>query len=118
MNQALLKTPYLISKNIGTLRDFYSNALGLQLRFQDEEKWCQMSAGKIDFAISSPQEAFPCTEGVVLVFSVQDITSAKTQIINAGGKVVHERSMGEHGNVCTCCDIEGNQFQIHAKAIA
>lgn len=115
MNPAELKFPYLIARNINRLREFYSVSLNLSLRFQDEDKWCQLGAGKLDVAISSQEEASPCSGAAILVFSVENLSTAKAQIVKAGGQIIHERSMGSHGDICSCLDIEGNYFQIHAK---
>lgn len=116
METAVLKLPYLIANDLPELRRFYEQSLGLSLRFQDGEKWCQLQAGKLDLALSSPEEAAPCPGGAVLVFSVQSLEAAQAQILQAGGVVLHTRAMGSHGQVSSCRDIEGNFFQIHARA--
>ena len=63
---AEFKYTYLVARDLARMRDFYIGVLGLGVRFQDENRWCQMSAGRVDFAISSAEEAQPCPRGTLL----------------------------------------------------
>jgi len=111
-----IKYTYLIARDVERMRDFYAGSLGLPVKFQDAGRWCQMDGGRVDFPLSCAEEAQPCPSGFVTVFRVQSLEAAAAKVETAGGKVVHRRSMGDHGAVITCVDIEENFFQLFARA--
>lgn len=109
------KFAYVVAKDVDRLRDFYSTALGLPVRFQDGSRWCQLNGGRVDIALSSREEAEPCPSGTVAVYQVEDLQEVSRSVIAAGGLVLHRRSMGDHGHLVTCIDVEGNHFQLFAN---
>lgn len=110
--QSSFKFAYIVAKDVHRLRDFYSTALDFPVRFQDGSRWCQLNGGRVDIALSSKDEAEPCPSGTVAVYQVEDLQEASRRVIDAGGQVIHQRSMGDHGHVMTCIDVEGNHFQL------
>lgn len=112
---SFLKFTYVVSRDMDRLRDFYVEALGVPVRFQDGDRWCQLDAGKVDLALSSTQEALPCPGGTVNVFQVDSLEAACGRVLEAGGRVLHKRAMGAHGTVVTCTDVEGNHFQLFSN---
>jgi predicted enzyme related to lactoylglutathione lyase len=113
---ASLKFAFVVARNVGQLRDFYSSALGLPVRFQDGDKWCQLNGGRADVALGSGEEAHPVVQGTAIVYQVDDLADASQRVITAGGSVLATRDMGSHGQVATCRDIEGNVFRLFASA--
>jgi len=113
---ASLKFAFVVARDVELLRDFYASALGLPIRFQDGDKWCQLNAGRADIALGNAEEAHPLVQGTAVVYQVDDLTAAAHRVVAAGGSVLATRDMGSHGRVATCVDIEGNCFQLFASA--
>jgi len=113
---ASLKFAFVVARNVGQLRDFYSSALGLPVKFEDGDKWCQLNAGRADVALASGEEAHPVVQGAAIVYQVDDLEAASQRVVAAGGSALATRDMGSHGRVATCVDIEGNYFQLFASA--
>ena len=110
-----VKFAYVVAHDVDRLRDFYAAALGMPVRFQDGSRWCQLDGGRVDLALSSRDEAEPCPGGTVAVYQVENLDEARSRVSAAGGRVLHRRRMGAHGQVMTCVDVEGNHFQLFAS---
>lgn len=94
---------------------FYEKALGLELTFQDGDRWAQFKAGSGVFALSSLEEAAPGAIGSVVVFDAVDVEAVAQQANRFGGKLVAVRDMDAHGQVATLLDPENNLFQLHVR---
>jgi predicted enzyme related to lactoylglutathione lyase len=110
-----VKFAYVVAQDIDRLRDFYVAALGMPIHFQDGSRWCQLDGGRVDLALSSEEEAQPCPGGTVVVYQVESLDEGRDRVTAAGGRVLHRRGMGAHGDVMTCLDVEGNHFQLFAS---
>ncbi|MYZ47657.1 VOC family protein [Propylenella binzhouense] len=107
---------YYVAADIGQARAFYEDALGLEVKFADGERWIQFSAGGQNFALSSLAEAPPGVRGGTIVFEVEDLAGALARVEEAGGTILGERDMGGHGRTATFADPAGNVAQLFARA--
>jgi predicted enzyme related to lactoylglutathione lyase len=110
-----LQNVYLVAQRPAQLHAFYESALGLPLKFRDQDRWIQYGLG---MALASPEEAAPAQSGAVMVFEVEDFDGARERITAAGGEVIGERDMGSHGAVLSLRDPEGNIVQLFRRAAA
>ena len=111
-----LQNVFVAAREPGPLGSFYENALGLQPKFRDGERWIQYAAGSSNLAVASLQEAAPATSGFVVVFEVDSFDGVSERIAAAGGEVVGLRDMGAHGSVLSLRDPEGNVVQLFKRA--
>ena len=111
-----LQNVFVVARNPGELHGFYENALGLQTKFRDQDRWIQYGVGNTHVALASLEEGAPATSGLVMVFEVDDFAGADERVTAAGGQVVGVRDMGSHGAVMTLRDPEGNLVQLFKRA--
>lgn len=111
-----LQNVYIVAERPAELHAFYTAALGLQLKFNDGERWYQYGVGTGNVSLACREEAVPATSGMVMVFEVEDFTSAQERIAAAGGQVLGMRDMGSHGAVLSLRDPEGNVVQLFRRA--
>jgi predicted enzyme related to lactoylglutathione lyase len=113
-----LKYGTVCSRDVTRAVRFYTEALGIGLKFQDGERWAQFDLGGAGLAIASPAEFPVGASGAVLVFEVADLARSTAAVAAAGGTVVEQRDMGSHGRVATVRDPDGNLLQLFARAVA
>jgi predicted enzyme related to lactoylglutathione lyase len=111
-----LQNVYVVAERPAELHAFYESALGLQLKFRDQERWFQYGVGNTSVALACREEATPATSGLVMVFEVEDFAAAQERIAGAGGQVLGIRDMGAHGAVLSLRDPEGNVVQLFKRA--
>ena len=111
-----LQNVYVAAERPQALHAFYSQALGLQLKFNDGERWFQYGVGNANVSLACREEAAPAVSGLVMVFEVDDFDGARERISAAGGEVLGERDMGSHGAVLSLRDPEGNIVQLFRRA--
>ena len=107
-----LQNVYLVAQRPTELHTFYTAALGLQLKFNDGDRWFQYGVGNTNVSLACREEAAPATSGMVMVFEVDDFAVAQERIAAAGGQVLGVRDMGRHGAVLSLRDPEGNVVQL------
>lgn len=112
-----LQNAYYVVSDMDRACAFYRDALGLDLTFRDGDRWTQFKAGGVNFSLSSAEEAGPDAVGATVVFEVEDIAASQAAIEAAGGTVVSERDMGDHGRALTFRDSEGNLVQLFQRAV-
>ncbi|WP_155947231.1 VOC family protein, partial [Pseudacidovorax intermedius] len=112
-----LQNVYLVAEQPAALHAFYSEALGLSLKFADGERWYQYGVGGGNFSLACREEAAPATAGAVMVFEVADFDGASERIAAAGGEVLGVRDMGAHGAVLSLRDPEGHVVQLFRRAL-
>ncbi|MBO21916.1 MAG: glyoxalase [Rhodospirillaceae bacterium] len=110
-----LQNAYYVTGDMDRAIAFYRETLGLDLMFQDGGKWAQLKAGGVNFALSSADEAPDGAVGATVVFEVPDAAAAAA-IAAAGGEVLGERDMGDHGKTLTFRDPDGNLVQLFERA--
>ena len=111
-----LQNVYVVAERPAELHAFYEFALGLQLKFRDQERWFQYGVGNTSVALACREEAAPASSGLVMVFEVEDFAAAQERIAGAGGEVLGIRDMGAHGAVLSLRDPEGNVVQLFKRA--
>lgn len=111
-----LQNVYVAARQPGKLHDFYTAALGLQLKFNDGERWFQYGIGNTNVSLACLEEAAPAASGLVMVFEVDGFDGAQERITAAGGQVLGMRDMGSHGAVLSLRDPEGNIVQLFRRA--
>lgn len=105
---------YYITGDMARAVAFYRDALGLDLAFQDGEKWAQMKAGESNFALSSADEGTRGAVGATAVIEVDDLAAARAQLEAHGAEIVEERQMGS-GEALTVRDPDGNLVQLFQR---
>ena len=113
-----LQNVYVVAKRPAELHAFYESALGLQLKFRDQDRWFQYGVGNTSVALACKEEAAPAASGLVMVFEVEDFAGAQERVTGAGGQVLGIRDMGAHGAVMSLRDPEGNVVQLFKRAAA
>ena len=107
-----LQNVFVVAEQPAALHAFYADALGLQLKFRDEDRWIQYGVGNTNVALASRAEAQPASSGVVMVFEVDSFDAVAERVRAGGGAVLGERDMGSHGAVLSLRDPEGNIVQL------
>lgn len=110
-----LQNVFVVAERPAELHAFYESALGLQLKFRDQDRWIQYGVGNGSVALACREEALPATSGVVMVFEVSDFAGAEERVAAAGGEVLGTRDMGSHGAVLSLRDPEGNIVQLFKR---
>jgi predicted enzyme related to lactoylglutathione lyase len=113
-----LQNVFVVAERPAELHAFYQSALGLQLRFRDQERWFQYGVGSSNVALACREEGQPARSGVVMVFEVEEFEAARERIAAAGGEVLGLRDMGAHGAVLSLRDPEGNVVQLFKRSPA
>ena len=111
-----LQNVFVVAERPAELHAFYESALGLKLKFRDQDRWFQYGVGNTSVAVACKEEAAPATSGLVMVFEVEDFAGAEERIAGAGGQVLGMRDMGAHGAVMSLRDPEGNIVQLFKRA--
>ena len=111
-----LQNVYVVAQRPAELHAFYQSALGLKLKFRDQDRWIQYGVGNTNVALACSEEASPATSGLVMVFEVEDFEGAEQRVRAAGGQVLGLRDMGTHGAVLSLRDPEGNVVQLFRRA--
>lgn len=111
-----LQNVFVVAQQPAALHAFYSEALGLALKFRDGDRWIQYGVGSTNVALACAEEAAPASSGLVMVFEVADFATAQERITAAGGQVLGVRDMGAHGAVLSLRDPEGNVVQLFKRA--
>lgn len=110
-----LQNVFVVAEQPDRLHAFYAQALGLQLKFRDEDRWIQYGVGNTNVALASRAEAMPATTGVVMVFEVDSFDAVAERVRAGGGELLGERDMGDHGAVLSLRDPEGNIVQLFKR---
>ncbi|HEY2256811.1 MAG TPA: VOC family protein [Variovorax sp.] len=111
-----LQNVFVVAERPAELHAFYESALGLQLKFRDQDRWFQYGVGGSNVALACREEAAPASSGLVMVFEVDDLEAARERIVRAGGELLGLRDMGAHGSVLSLRDPEGNVVQLFKRA--
>jgi len=110
-----LQNVFVVAERPAELHSFYESALGLQLKFRDQDRWIQYGVGNTSVALACGEEAAPAVSGLVMVFEVHSFDGAQERIAASGGEVLGTRDMGSHGAVLSLLDPEGNIVQLFKR---
>lgn len=110
-----LQNAYYVTRNMDRAVAFYTETLGLPMKFQDGENWAQFDAGGVNFSLSSPDEGGPVDAGAVVIFEVDDISVFAQRLTQAGAEIVAQRDMGGHGQSLSFRDPDGHLVQLFQR---
>lgn len=103
-----IRQVYVVAEEIDAAATFYADGLGLELQFRDGDRWVQYGGGDISLAVASIEESGGAPAGSsVAVFEVDDLDSHVASATAAGGTLVSNRDMGEHGKMATLREPSG-----------
>lgn len=109
-----IKNVYYPVKDMKQTCEFYSETLGLQLKFIDGDNWAQFNVSGYTIALAGPKESPEGIEkGAVVTLSVDDLEAVREKLLNKGVFISEIRDMGSHGKTCWLKDPEGNIIQLH-----
>jgi predicted enzyme related to lactoylglutathione lyase len=111
-----IQNTYIVVRDMTAQRSFYEQALGLDMKFSDAQRWTQFRVGEANFSLSSQEEARHASQGATLVFEVDDLEAVAERIVSCGGRILHRRDMGTHGCTLAFSDPEGYTGQLFRKA--
>jgi predicted enzyme related to lactoylglutathione lyase len=86
------------------------------LLISDTDAWAEFRTGDASFALGSPAETPIAAQGAVAVFESDELDRLIEGITTEGGRLIAKRDMGDHGELATCLDPQGNLFQVLVKA--
>lgn len=92
---------------------FYAEALGLELKFRDGERFCAFDAGGTTIALAAADEAPARSPSVC--YAVDDVPRAVAALRAAGARVLRESEEGPHELRAVLEDPSGNAFVVYAK---
>ena len=116
MSEISIHNVYQVTRDMNRALDFYRDVVGLEVQFQDGEKWSQLMAGNTKLALASIEEAAPSKGGSVVVFKVGNLDKARIAIEASGTEIEADRNMGDRGRVISCRDPDGNLIQLYQAA--
>lgn len=111
-----IQNVYYVTRGMDRAVAFYRDVLGMAVRFQDGERWCQLDANGAKLALAAPEEAPEGAAGATVVFEIESMDQARDAVTAAGAAIVSERDMGDHGKTMTCRDPDGNLIQFFQRA--
>jgi len=111
-----LQNAYYVTSDMARAVGFYRDALGLDLVFQDGDKWTQFKAGGVNFAMAAYDEASDGAVGATIVFEVDDIDAMTPSLKGAGAQILDTRDMGDHGRTLSFRDPDGNLVQLYQRS--
>lgn len=108
---------YYVVPDMDAAVAFYRDTLGLNVKFQDGDKWTQFDVGGTQVAIATPApgQVDPGSNATV-VLQVDDLAATRADLTARGIAVSEVIGMGDHGSFFTCRDPAGNVVQFFARA--
>src|SRR4051794_21537336 len=84
----------LAADDVGKAAAFFGEHLGLDLQFQDGERWAQLAVGGISIALAGQGEQ--PDGGAAINVKVADVEAAVERAVAAGAELVKPATRGEH----------------------
>jgi len=97
--------------NLDKALTFYSDTLGMKVKFRDENRFCSLTSGKITLGLAAREERI--TDHPTLAFHTDDLHLALDQLISQGANQGNSITLDENANRCALTDPDGNQFIIY-----
>jgi predicted enzyme related to lactoylglutathione lyase len=117
MRVTRFSSAYYVVKDMERAVRFYSEVLGLDMKFRDGARWAQFDVGGVAVALADPSEgAISPGGGATVVLEVEDLGKARESLIRSGASVSEVVEMGGHGRYFTLEDPDGNVLQVFARS--
>ncbi|GLZ04456.1 hypothetical protein Acsp03_19220 [Actinomadura sp. NBRC 104412] len=101
------------AKDVGEMVRFYRDALGLDVKFQDGDRFAALDGGGTTFALAGPEEDVTGGEPAVS-FKVDDVAAMTDKLTAAGATLVRGPEEGPHEIRAVLRDPSGNPFILYA----
>src|SRR5258706_15209964 len=115
MPLSAIRSIYTVASDMDLMRAFYEEALELPLAFRDRDNWCQIKAGPVAFALSSPSEAAKGARGSVIVFDAVDVAVVSQRIERLVGVDLFIRGIGADRKFSQFSAPQKNRFLMHDR---
>jgi predicted enzyme related to lactoylglutathione lyase len=92
---------------------FYRDGLGLEVKFQDGERFAALDGGGTTFALAAPEEQIAA--GPVASFKVDDVAATTKRLTAAGAELVRGPEDGPHEIRAVLRDPAGNSFVVYTS---
>lgn len=117
MNVIKVTNVYYVVPDMDAALAFYRDTLGLNVKFQDGDRWTQFDVGGTQVAIATPApgQVDPGSNATV-VLQVDDLAATRADLAARGIAVSEVIGMGDHSSFFTCRDPAGNVVQFFARA--
>ncbi|MEU5878321.1 VOC family protein [Spirillospora sp. NPDC047279] len=102
------------ARNVDEAVRFYRDGLGLNVKFQDGDRFAALDGGGTTFAIAGPEEDVTGGEPAVS-FKVDDVAAMTTTLTAAGATLVRGPEEGPHEVRAVLRDPAGNPFVLYAS---
>jgi len=99
---------------VENLRDalrFYTEGLGLELQFQDGERFAALAAGDVTVALAAGEERLHSSPHVS--YKVDDVQAAVSDLVAAGATLLREPEDGPHERRAVLLDPAGNGLIVY-----
>jgi catechol 2,3-dioxygenase-like lactoylglutathione lyase family enzyme len=103
------------AKDVDEAVRFYRDALGLNVKFQDGNRFAALDGGGTTFALAGPGEDVTGGEPAVS-FKVDDVAAMTEKLTAAGASLVRGPEEGPHEVRAVLRDPSGNPFILYATA--
>ena len=92
---------------------FYTDALGLELKFRDGDRFCALACGQTTIGLAAGAEAITATTAVS--YQVEDVVAVVSVLREAGASVLREPERGPHEVRAVLEDPAGHAFVVYAR---
>jgi predicted enzyme related to lactoylglutathione lyase len=99
--------------DVATAVRFYRDALGLNVKFQDGDRFAALDGGGTTFAIAGPEEQVVPEPAVS--FKVDDVAAMVGRLTAAGAELIRGPEEGPHEIRAVLRDPAGNSFVLYAS---
>ena len=90
---------------------FYQDAMGLELRFRDGDRFAALDAGGMTIALAAGEERG--AEGVAVSYKVDDVDAAVAALQTAGARVLRSPEDGPHERRAVLRDPSGHALMLY-----
>lgn len=97
--------------NLSEAVSFYRDALGLEVKFRDGDRFCALDVGGTTLALAAREEAL--TAGPAVSLKVEDVDRAVEALVAAGARVLRPAEAGPHERRAVLRDPDGNSMVIY-----
>jgi predicted enzyme related to lactoylglutathione lyase len=100
-------------EDVGAAVAHYRDALGLELRFEDGDRWAVLDAGELALALAGPGE-HPSGTVPALGVKVADVDAALRELVDGGATVLESPRDAAHERRAACRDRFGTVLALYA----